>query len=183
MGRYVARRLLQFIPVLFGTMFLLHYLQVVSIQINGNPIAALFGDRQPPPETLAAITRAFGLDAPCLTQPGNPCLGLFVERLGNYAQGDFGVDFTLQPITSLLADAAPITIRLTLLAIIFESIVGIIPGVHRGHPPQRDRRQQHPVVHHAADLGADLRAGRAGADPVRALHRRVARATTGRRTG
>ena len=129
MGRYVARRLLQFIPVLFGTMFLLHYLQVISIQINGNPITALFGDRQPPPETLAAITRAFGLDDPCLQQLGNPCLGMFVERLGNYLQFDFGVDFTLQPITSLLADAAPITIRLTLLAVVFESIVGIFAGV------------------------------------------------------
>ncbi len=129
MGRYTVRRLLQFIPVLLGTMFLLHYLQVVSIQINGNPITALFGDRQPPPETLAAITRAFGLDEPCLTQPGNPCLGMFVDRLAGYAQGDFGVDFTLQPITDLIAQAFPITLRLTFIAIAFESLVGIVAGV------------------------------------------------------
>jgi len=132
MGRYTIRRLLQFIPVLFGTMFLLHYLQTVSIQINGNPITALFGDRQPPPETLAAITRSFGLDDPCLTQAGNPCLGMFGERLWNYAQGDFGVDFTLQPVTDLLAEALPITLRLTLIAIVFEAIVGIIAGVIAG---------------------------------------------------
>ncbi len=132
MGRYTIRRLLQFIPVLFGTMFLLHYLQTVSIQINGNPITALFGDRQPPPETLAAITRSFGLDDPCLTQTGNPCLGMFGERLWNYAQGDFGVDFTLQPVTDLLAEALPITLRLTLIAIVFEAIVGIIAGVIAG---------------------------------------------------
>jgi len=132
MGRYTVRRLLQFIPVLFGTMFLLHYLQVVSIQINGNPITALFGERQPPQATLDAITRSFGLDDPCLQQAGNPCLGMFVERLGNYAQGDFGVDFTLQPVTSLLAEALPITLRLTVIAIIFEAIVGIIAGVIAG---------------------------------------------------
>ena len=132
MGRYTVRRLLQFIPVLFGTMFLLHYLQTISTQINGNPITALFGDRQPPPETLAAITRQFELDNECLTQPGNPCLGMFVNRLGDYARGDFGVDFTLQPVTALLAEALPITLRLTVIAITFEAIVGILAGVIAG---------------------------------------------------
>ncbi len=129
MGRYTARRLLQFIPVLLGTMFLLHYLQSMSIQINGNPVTALFGDRQPPPQTLAAISGAFGLDNPCLTQPGNPCLGMFVDRLAGYARGDFGVNFTLQPITQLITDAAPVTLRLTVIAILFESFVGILAGV------------------------------------------------------
>ena len=132
MGRYIARRLLQFIPVLFGTMFLLHYMQSLSVQINGDPIRALFGDRQPPPETLAAITRSFGLDDACLTQTGNPCLGMFADRLLGYAQGDFGIDFNERAITSLIADAAPITIRLTILAILFESIVGILAGVLAG---------------------------------------------------
>jgi len=132
MGRYTARRLLQFIPVLFGTMFLLHYLQALSMQINGNPIRALFGDRQPPESTLNAITRAFGLDNPCLSDTGNPCLGMFVERLGNYATGDFGIDFNRQPITDLIADAAPVTLRLTLIAIAFEALVGIVAGVLAG---------------------------------------------------
>ena len=132
MGRYTLRRLLQFVPVLLGTMFLLHYLATVSIQINGNPIRSLFGDRQPPPETLAAITKSFGLDDPCLSQVGNPCLGMFVDRLTGYAHGDFGVDFTLQPITDLITRAAPITIRLTLIAVAFESAVGIVSGVVAG---------------------------------------------------
>jgi len=132
MGRYVIRRLLQFIPVLLGTMFLLHYLQTLSIQINGNPVTALFGDRQPPPQTLAAITRAFGLDDPCLQQTGNPCLGMFVDRMAGYARGDFGIDFTRQPITRLIGDAAPVTLRLTLIAVLFESLVGIFAGVVAG---------------------------------------------------
>lgn len=129
MGHYTLRRLLQFVPVLFGTMFLLHYLQTVSIQINGNPIRALFGDRQPPPETLNAITRSFGLDDPCLTQTGNPCLGMFVDRLAGYARGDFGVDFSLQPITSLVAQAFPVSLRLAIIAVVVESTVGIAIGV------------------------------------------------------
>ena len=109
MGRYTARRLLQFIPVLLGTMFLLHYMQALSFQINGNPIRALFGDRQPPPETLAAITRAFGLDDPCLSRPGNPCLG-HVRRpaAATTPRRLRAVDFNRQPTSlDLIADARP----------------------------------------------------------------------------
>lgn len=129
MGRYTARRLLQFIPVLFGTLFLLHYLQSLSIQFGGDPVAALFGDRQPPEATLNAISRVFGLDDPCLDQRGNPCLGMFVDRLANYARGDFGIDFNRQPITDLIVRALPITLRLTLIAVAFECLLGIVAGV------------------------------------------------------
>ena len=132
MGRYTIRRLLQFIPVLLGTMFLLHYLQALSFQISGNPVRAMFGDRQPPPETIAALTRLFGLDDPCLGQTGNPCFGMFFDRLGSYLQGDFGTDFNRQPVLDLIARAAPITIRLTLLAILFEAVIGIVAGVLAG---------------------------------------------------
>jgi ABC-type dipeptide/oligopeptide/nickel transport system permease component len=131
-GRYTIRRLLQFIPVLLGTLFLLHYLQSLSFQFSGNPVRAMFGDRQPPPETIAALTRSFGLDDPCLNQKGNPCLGMFVDRLVNYAQGDFGTDFTRQPVLDLIGRAIPITLRLTLLALLFETIVGIFAGVMAG---------------------------------------------------
>jgi len=41
MGRYVARRLIQFIPVILGTLFLLHILSTLTIQIVGDPVRAL----------------------------------------------------------------------------------------------------------------------------------------------
>ena len=132
MGRYTIRRILQFIPVLLGTLFILHYLQTLSFQFSGNPIRALFGDRQPPPETIASMTRAFGLDNPCLEQKGNPCLGMYVQRLVDYAHFDFGTDFNNQSTLDLIGRAAPITLRLTLLALIVESVVGILSGVLAG---------------------------------------------------
>jgi peptide/nickel transport system permease protein/oligopeptide transport system permease protein len=137
MGQYAVRRLLQFVPVILGTLFLLHYMQSISFQINGNPVRALFGDRQPPPETIAALTRAFGLDDPCLEQTGNPCVGMFVDRIGGYFQGDFGVDFNQQPVTDLIARAVPITLRLTFLAIVFEAVIGILAGVLAGLRKER----------------------------------------------
>lgn len=132
MGRYTIRRLLQFIPVLLGTLFILHYLQTLSFQFSGNPIRALFGDRQPPPETIDAMTRAFGLDNPCLEQKGNPCFGMYIDRLVDYAHFEFGTDFNGQSTIDLIGRAAPITLRLTLLAILFESFAGIVSGVLAG---------------------------------------------------
>ena len=46
MGRYVIRRLLQLIPVFFGTTFIIF---AGVFMLPGDPIRALFGDRPPPP--------------------------------------------------------------------------------------------------------------------------------------
>jgi peptide/nickel transport system permease protein/oligopeptide transport system permease protein len=132
MGRYLARRLLQFIPVLLGAMFLLHYLSILSIQFTGDPIRALFGENAPPEAVLDQMRARFGLDNPCLEQPGNPCLGMFVDRLGQYATLDFGINFRGRPITELVGERWPVTLRLTLIAIIFETVVGIALGVLAG---------------------------------------------------
>lgn len=129
MGRYVARRVLQFIPVLIGTLFLIHYLTSLSIQLTGNPVAAIFGIRQPPPSVLHAVAAKYHLDDPCLQQPGNPCFTIFFDRLASYAHGDFGTDFRNQPVLSLLERRWPITGRLTIIAIVFEAIFGIVLGL------------------------------------------------------
>ncbi len=129
MGRYVIRRLLQFIPVLLGTLFLVHYLTVLGIQINGDPVRALFGPKEPNASTLHFMQKQFHLDNACLKQPGNPCFSLFFERLNDYAHGDFGKDYNLQPVTSLLARAWPVSVRLAIIAIVFESVLGVISGV------------------------------------------------------
>lgn len=132
MGRYVFRRVLQFIPVALGTMFLIHYLTTLGIQINGDPVRALFGGRQVSPSTLEAMRERFNLDSPCLQQLGNPCLGLFADRFTSYLQGDLGINLRLQPVTELLARAWPITLRLTILAVAIEAVLGIAAGVLAG---------------------------------------------------
>lgn len=133
MGRYVMRRLLQFIPTVLGAMFLLHYLTSVGIQFSANPVRALFGDRTPPPELLQNLSEALGLGDECLTRKGDPCLGLFVDRMENvFLHWDFGVNFRLRPVTELIAEALPYTVRLALIALLFEAVVGIIAGVLAG---------------------------------------------------
>ncbi|GII20880.1 ABC transporter permease [Planosporangium mesophilum] len=132
MGRYLARRLLQFVPTLLGALFILHYLMTVGIQLNGDPARAVFGDRTPSQSQLQAMQRVFGTDDPCFEQAGNPCLTVFVHRLENMAQGDFGVDSRERPVVTLIAEHAPITARLALLAILIELLVGVTAGVLAG---------------------------------------------------
>jgi peptide/nickel transport system permease protein/oligopeptide transport system permease protein len=132
-GRYVIRRLLQFIPTVFFTMLLLHYVTSVGIQLSGNPVRALFGDRQPPQSLIDAISQKVGLNDPCLRDPGNICFGLFGDRLQNiFFNFDFGVNLRQRPVTELVFDALPFTLRLALLAFLFEAIIGVAAGVLAG---------------------------------------------------
>ena len=132
MGRYIARRVLQFIPVLLGTLFLVHYLTVLGIQFSGDPIRALFGARQPSESVLMAMREKFNLDSPCLDQPGNPCFGLFFERVVDYLHGDFGVTFQNEPVTEVLGRRFPVTVRVVIIALIAEAIIGIGAGILSG---------------------------------------------------
>lgn len=144
MGRYIIRRLLQFIPTVLGTMFLLHYLTSLAIQFSGNPIRALFGDRTPSPALLDALTEKLGYGDPCLNQRGDPCLwrrdedgqlelGLFFDRLENiFLHFDFGMNLRERPVTEMVAEALPFTLKLVVIAILFQSIVGITAGVLAG---------------------------------------------------
>ncbi|MEV1143653.1 ABC transporter permease [Micromonospora sp. NPDC049799] len=133
MGRYVIRRLLQFIPTVLGTMFLLHYLTSLAIQFSGNPVRALFGDRTPPPALLEAITERLGYADPCLDQKGNPCFGLFVDRVTDvFFRFDFGINLRQREVTELVADAIPYTLKLLVIAMVFQTVVGISAGVWAG---------------------------------------------------
>jgi peptide/nickel transport system permease protein/oligopeptide transport system permease protein len=57
---------------------------------------------------------------------------MFFGRLGEYAKGDFGINFNGREVTEMVAERAPVTIRLALIAIAFESIIGIVTGVLAG---------------------------------------------------
>ncbi|MGH3330668.1 MAG: ABC transporter permease [Nocardioidaceae bacterium] len=132
MGRYVARRLIQFIPVILGTLFLLHIMSVLTIQLVGDPVRALFGENAPPAAVIEQMRENYNLNDDCLNQTGNPCLGLFVDRLGQYLTGDFGINFRGRPVADLFFERFPVTVRLTVIALAFEAIVGILLGVMAG---------------------------------------------------
>ncbi|GGO85988.1 ABC transporter permease [Wenjunlia tyrosinilytica] len=120
MGRYVIRRLLQMIPVFIGTTFLIF----VMVYALGDPVAALFGDRAPDPATAAQIRKDLNLDKPLVTQ--------YLLYMGKIFTGDFGTAFNGQSVTELMGTAFPITLRLTIVAIVIEMLVGVFLGVVSG---------------------------------------------------
>ena len=128
MGRYILRRVVQAVGTLFLVMLVLHLLTTLAIQLNGNPALAFFGDRIPSASQLAAVEARYGLDDPCYDQVGNPCLGPFVERLGAYAQGDFGTNLRGREITDIVATAAPNTLRLFVVVTITWLLLGMVLG-------------------------------------------------------
>ncbi|NUH41051.1 ABC transporter permease [Streptomyces samsunensis] len=120
MGRYALRRLAQMIPVFIGSTFLIFFM----VYALGDPVAALFGDRAPDPATAARIRKELYLDEPLWRQ--------YLHYMGQIFSGHFGTAFNGQPVTELMASAFPVTLRLTVVAVVFEMALGITLGVLSG---------------------------------------------------
>ena len=78
MGRYVARRVLQMIPVLIGVTFIIF---AMVFALPGNPLAGKCGQRPCPPEYVAKYTDKFNLDDPLPVR--------YVKYIGNVALPKF----------------------------------------------------------------------------------------------
>jgi oligopeptide transport system permease protein len=118
---YVARRLLQLIPVFFGATFLIYFM---VFSLPGDPIAALFGERPPPESVIQAIREQYHLNDPFIIQ--------YFHYVGGILTGDLGTTYSGRPVSDLLVQAFPITFRLAMLALAFEAIAGILVGLIAG---------------------------------------------------
>ena len=121
MAGYIVRRLLQAIPVLLGTTFLIYFM---VFAMPGDPIVALFGDKTPPPQVIEQLRERYHLDQPFIVQ--------YFIFLGNIFRGDLGTSFSGQPVSEILASTFPVTLRLAVLAIFFEMVAGISVGLISG---------------------------------------------------
>ena len=118
MGRYILRRLLQAIPVVFFSTFLVF---MVIHLIPGDAAAVLAGPNATP-ESLAAIRTEMGLDQPLLIQ--------YVVWVGHLLQGDLGRStLSGQPIIKLLQARAPATIELTVAAMVISMAIAVPLGI------------------------------------------------------
>ena len=121
MGKYIARRLLQMIPVFFGATALLF---AAVYLIPGDPIRAQFGDRRPPEAVLEQARERFGLNDPLPVQ--------YANYVGNLLQGDLGTDFRGRPVVDILKQRWPVTVRLSAMAFVIEVVLGLLAGVLAG---------------------------------------------------
>lgn len=127
MLRYIVRRVLQMIGVMFALSLLIF---VWLRKLPGGPVDALLGERATP-ERAAAMRAALGLDQPLPVQ--------YWKFLTNAVQGDFGVSSMVQPGTDAMEvflNRMPATLELTAFAIVLALItaipLGYIAARHRG---------------------------------------------------
>lgn len=119
MGSFILRRLAHAVPLLVAVV-VLNFLLIAFTP--GDPILLLVGDFPAPPEYLAQMRREFGLDQPVWIQ--------LWRYLGKVVQGDFGFSFAnQQPVATLILGRLGATLELTLSALLFASLGGMVLGV------------------------------------------------------
>ena len=125
MTRFLLRRVLLTIPVLFGVATLVFSLIHL---IPGDPAVAMLGEGADP-EQVQRLRQQLGLDRSLVEQYGSYLAGLL--------HGDLGTSLrTTQPVTEVIAERVPATIELALVAMVVAIAValplGLIAAVWRG---------------------------------------------------
>ena len=118
MVQYIIRRFLVSIPVFFGILFITFALARL---IPGDPCRAQLGEHAS--DTVCdAFAERFGLNKPIPVQ-----FGIY---LGDVLRGDLGNSIRQgRPVTLILAERLPVTVELSLAAMVFATAVGVPLGI------------------------------------------------------
>jgi oligopeptide transport system permease protein len=119
-GKYIIRRLLQMIPVIIGVTFIIY----VAVFALGDPTVGRCGERACPEGYIAKFRADYNLDKPLIVQ--------YLLYMGNLIQGDLGTNFFGNRVADELAARWPTTLKLGIMALIIESVIGISAGVLAG---------------------------------------------------
>jgi oligopeptide transport system permease protein len=117
MLRFVVRRLLQVIPVLFviitATFFMVRF-------VPGGPFTA---EKAIPPEILKNLEAHYGLDRPLWHQ--------YLTYLGAIARGDLGPSFKYpnRTVNEIIGDKLPVSLELGALALVVALGLGLTLGI------------------------------------------------------
>lgn len=115
---YIIKRIIQIIPVVIGVTLILFTLMYI---IPEDP-ARLILQKGATEQALQNLREKMGIDKPIYVQ--------YWRYISQLARGDLGMSYRYRrPVTEILADYYPNSIRLALAAIIIEIIIGIFAGI------------------------------------------------------
>ena len=116
---YIARRLLQMIPVLLGVVFLVFYLMHL---VPGDPAQIMAGERADP-QQLEIMRERLGLNDPLHVQ--------YFRYLTNALQGDLGQSIrNNRPVTTeIFSSRYWITLQLAAMSIVLSVFMGLVAGI------------------------------------------------------
>ena len=118
MGRYIIRRLLSAIPVLF-LVTLISFL--IMKLVPGDP-ALVIGGLQATPAEIEHIRRQLGLDQPFHVQ--------ILSWYGRLLRGDLGDSFLLgRSVTQAIIERLPVTLSISFYALVLTLLVALASGV------------------------------------------------------
>ena len=128
LGRYILKRLLSAIPVLFVILLMVFFLMRA---IPGNPLYTLYEDADLTPEQLAELEEQYGISGSIPQQ--------FVTYLKNILKGNWGTSFfnnkpVFQNILSKMEPTLMITAFSTLITLMIGVPIGIYAATHRNSP-------------------------------------------------
>ncbi|HBO13097.1 MAG TPA: ABC transporter [Halieaceae bacterium] len=123
MGRFIALRLLQAIPVILAVITVTFFLVRVA---PGGPFDS---EKAVLPEVKAALERQYRLDLPLVQQ--------YTAYLGDLAQGDLGPSFKYpgRSVNELIAAGLPVTAELGLYALLVAVLIGGSAGIFASLKP------------------------------------------------
>src|SRR5438270_13568423 len=117
MLRYLVRRLLLLVPILFGVSLLIFFW---IRALPGGPAESLLGERATP-TLVQAYRRRYGLDKPIYQQ--------YWVYLKTTVQGDLGVSVaSRRRVTAEIKQRFPATVELALAAMLFAVLAGVPLG-------------------------------------------------------
>lgn len=137
MGKYILKRVLQFIPVFLGVTLILFALQNI---VPGDPIKLIGGEKALTPEVELQLRVKYHLvqvddeGNAILDENGDPVpetlWNRYVFYMTGLLQGDLGSSYQRKlPVTDIFAAKYPYTAKLALCAIVLEAIMGIGAGI------------------------------------------------------
>ena len=119
MVRYIQRRLLIMIPVLWGIVTLVFFFMYM---LPGDPASAILAQSGGKAENIAQLREQLGLDDPLPVQ--------YFRFLGNAVRGDFGKSIFLhRPVSNILAENIWPSMELAMGGMAVALIVGFTAGI------------------------------------------------------
>lgn len=137
MGKYILKRVLQFIPVFIGVTIILFAMKTI---VPGDPISMITGGRSVPEQTRLQFevenNMIYGDEngRPIYDENGDtipvPIWEQYIRYMDDLLHGDLGTSYQKKrPVTDIFAEKYPYTIKLAVCAICLEAVMGIGAGL------------------------------------------------------
>lgn len=137
MGKYILKRVLQFIPVFIGVTIILFAMKTI---VPGDPISMITGGRSVPEQTRLQLevenNMIYGDEngRPIYDESGDtipvPIWEQYIRYMDDLLHGDLGTSYQKKrPVTDIFAEKYPYTIKLAVCAICLEAVMGIGAGL------------------------------------------------------